>query len=49
MMERRRFGKIGIFLVSLFFISLVIGAVAVILGLEGIGSALYLPWGCYIR
>ena len=30
MMERKRFGKTGIFLVSLFFISLVIGIVAVI-------------------
>jgi len=44
MMEQKRFGKLGIFLVSLFFISLVIGVVAVIFGLEG-GATSFLPWG----
>ena len=43
-MERKRFGKLGIFLVSLFFISLVIGVIAVIFGLER-ESAVYLSWG----
>ena len=45
MMERKRFGITGVFLVSLFFISLVIGVVAIIIGLEGGGSAAYLPLG----
>ena len=44
-MEVKRFGKLGKFLVSLFFISLVIGVVAVIMGLEGVGSSDFMPWG----
>ena len=44
-MERKRFGKLGIFLVSLFFISLVLGIVAVIYGIRGGGAASLTPWG----
>ena len=43
-MERKRFGKIGIFLVSLFFISLVIGVVVLVLGLEA-GPLTSMSWG----
>ncbi len=45
MIERKRFGKIGIFLVSLFFISPMIAAVALIPGLKGAGIVSFLPLG----